>query len=78
MNYRMINPNWTDPVAVKAAAHKADVQAFLTANPGNRYVTLAELRAALPGIAADLTRPVVAEIARQLGIRTENPDAPDA
>lgn len=58
----------------KIATHTPAVQAWLQANPANRVVTLAELRAGLPLIAADLTRPVVNQILQNLGCEIENPE----
>lgn len=78
MPFKLINPHWKDPVAQKAEQHAAAVQDWLRANAGNRAVTLAELRTGLPAIAADLTRPVVAEIARRIGAQVEGTESADA
>lgn len=81
MAFKLVNPYWLDPVAAKAAQHKAAVQTYLQANvsgAANRAYTLAELRAALPAIAADLSRGVVLEIARLLSAQVEDAGSNDA
>jgi hypothetical protein len=74
---KLLNPYWKDAITTKAETHKPAVLAWLTANAGNRFVTMNELRAGLPGIAGDLTRPVVQEICSQAGIAIESADTSD-
>lgn len=66
------NPWATNPVEAKANQHQPAVVAWLQANPGNKVVTLAELRAGLPAIAADLTRPVVNHILQNIGAEVDD------
>lgn len=61
-------------VAGKVAQHAPAVEAWLRAQVNNKVVTLAELRAGLPSIGADLSRPVVNQILQDLGIEIENPE----
>lgn len=65
---KIINPNWKSPAQQKAETHAPAVAAWLAANATNQAVTLAELRAGLPAIAADLTRAVVNQICSILGL----------
>lgn len=74
MGYRIKNPAWKSQVQQKAEACAPAVAAFLAANPGIETVTLAELRAGLPGIAADLSRRVVNQIVDILGLTVEGAD----
>lgn len=78
MAVRFVNPFWKSATQQKVEQHTPAVQAFLQANTGNRFVTLAELRIALPAIAGDLTRAVFNGIAAQLGVSIENTDDADA
>lgn len=73
MTFRLINPAFKTVAQQKAEQHAPAVLAWLQANAGNHFVTLAELRAGLPAIAADLTRPVVNEICRINGIEIDDP-----
>lgn len=75
---KLVNPYWKDAIQTKAETHKPAVLAWLTANAGNRLVTLAGLRAGLPAIAGDLTRPVVQQIAAMAGIVIEDADTTEA
>lgn len=74
MALRLINPNWKTPTEQKAEQHAPTVAAWLAANASNHFVSLAELRAGLPAISADLTRPVVNHICFLLNITVENAD----
>lgn len=71
MAFRLVNPGWKSAVQKKAEQHAPAVRAWFDANPENRYVTLAELREALPGIAGDLSRAVVNQIAVIIGAQAE-------
>lgn len=68
MAFEIENPHWKSAVQQKAETHTPAVAAWLAANAGNRFINLAELRAGLPAIAADLTRPVVNQICANLKI----------
>lgn len=74
MAFVIINPAWKSAAQQKAEQHAPAVRAWLDANPQNRQVSLAELRAALPAIAADLSRPVVNQIAVIIGAQVEGAD----
>lgn len=71
------NPWFVPPVSAdeaKRAAMAPAVKAWLQTQTGNKLVSLAELRAGLPALAADLTRPMVNQILADLGIVIDNPD----
>lgn len=70
---RFQNPFFKTPVEVKVQAHKPAVVAWLQAQATNRVITMAELRAGLPDIAADLTRAVVNQICADIGAEIDNP-----
>lgn len=74
---KFYNPNYVTAVETKAQQHRAAVDAWLKlpAQAAQQVITLAELRAGLPAIAADLTRLVFNEIASSL--RLEVLDASD-
>jgi len=74
MPFQIQNPNWKSPIQQKAETHAPAVAAWLAANPGNRFVGLGELRAGLPAISADLTRPVVNHICTILGLEVLGAD----
>lgn len=74
MPLRLINPYYKTAVEQKAEQHAPAVDAWLQGQTSNRIVTLAELRAGLPAIAAELTRPVVNQIARLLNVAIDNPE----
>lgn len=76
MALKIINPNWKSAVEKKAEQHAPAVGAWLQANAANRYIGLAELRAGLPAIAADLSRAVVNQICVELGLAVEGADDP--
>lgn len=78
MPFQIKNPNWKSAVEQKAETHAPAVSAWLAANPGNRYIGLAELRTGLPAIAGDLTRPVVNQICAILGLEILGADDPAA
>lgn len=73
---RFINPNFKTATQQKIEQHKPAVDAWLKApaQAGNRIITLAELRAGLPAIAAELSRQVVNQIMAELHVEIENPD----
>lgn len=71
MAFKIKNPYWKSQIEKKAETHAPAVSAWLSANAENRLVGLAELRAGLPGIAGDLTRPVVNQICITLGLQVE-------
>ena len=74
MGFQIQNPNWKSTAQQKAETHAQAVSAWLAANPANHYVGLAELRAGLPAIAADLTRPVVNHICTILALEVTGAD----
>ena len=74
MAFQIENPNWKSAIQQKAETHAPAVAAWLAANSANRYVGLAELRAGLPAIAADLTRTVVNQICQNLGLAVVGAD----
>lgn len=74
---RIKNPHWKSSVQLKAEQHAPAVSAWLQANPTNKVVTMAELRAGLPAIAADLSRAVINAICQQIGAEIENPEDQD-
>jgi len=78
MALKITNPNWKSPVEQKAATHAPAVSAWLAANAANRYIGIAELRAGLPAIAADLTRPVINNICSILALEIQGADDPTA
>jgi hypothetical protein len=69
---KIINPHWRDAATKKAEQHRAVVAAWMLANPNNRKISLAELKVALPAIAADINQPVFCEIARLEGWTLED------
>lgn len=75
---RFANPYFVSPVQAKANQHAPAVIAWLQAptQAANKVITLAELRAGLPAIAADLTRQVVNQITAMIGATIENPEDP--
>lgn len=72
---RFSNPNFQSPVAQKAALYAPDVDAWLKlpAQAAQKTFSLAELRAGLPAIAAELTRPVFNQISVTLGLSIDDP-----
>lgn len=74
MAFLIVNPAWKSAAQIKAETHAPAVLAWLNNNSANRAVTLAELKAGLPAISADLTRQVVNIIANIIGAKTENID----
>ena len=74
MVFKIVNPNWKSATQTKAESLAPQVSAWLQANPANQFVGLAELRAGLPAIAADLTRPVVNQICAILDLQIQGAD----
>lgn len=76
----LFNPYFRTALEFKVAQHKPAVDAWLKlpAQAAQRIITLAELRAGLPLIAADLTRPVVNQIMQELGVKIKNPEDAEA
>lgn len=74
MTFQIENPNWKSATQKKAETHAPTVAAWLAANAGNRFIGLAELRAGLPAIAADLSRVVVNQICHNLGLTVVGAD----
>ena len=77
MALKIVNPAWKDAVTKKAEKHAPTVLAWMEANPDNHYVTLDELRVALPAIAADLSRAVVNQIVVLIGATVEGAESAD-
>ena len=73
MPMKFLNPWCVPPVKADANLHGPAVRAWLQGQPGNRIITLTELRAGMPAIAAALTRPVVNQICADLGAAVEDP-----
>lgn len=67
------NPFFKSAAQKRVEQHQAAVVAWLTAEADNRVITLAELRAGLPAIAADLSREVVNQICANIGAEIEDP-----
>lgn len=72
--FKITNPNWKSIVQKKAEQHAPAVAAWLANNAANHFIGLAELRAGLPAIAGDLTRPVINQICVILGLQVEGQD----
>lgn len=62
----------------RAAAHAPVIDAWLKTQTSNRIIGMAELKSALPAIAADLDRATMNMIAAQLGLVIDNPEDTDA
>lgn len=82
MPIRLVNP-YFKPAAqaareAKAAAHAPVIDAWLRTQTTNRIITLPELKAALPAIAADLDRLTMNMVAASLNIVIDNPEDADA
>lgn len=73
--YRLVNPFWKSNSEKKAAQHAKAVNDFLQANPTNRFVNLAELKAGLPLIEGDLTREVVNIICGIIDVKIDGADS---
>ncbi len=75
MPIRFRNPNFRTPIEAKATQHAPAVAAWLAlpAQASNRMITLNELRAGLPVIAADLNRETFNQIASILDLSIEDP-----
>ena len=71
---KFANPYFKTPAEQKIALHQTAVNSWLQAQSANRVITLAELRAGLPAIAADLTRQVVNGICQNLGAHIFDPE----
>lgn len=68
------NPYFTQSVTIKKAALRApEIDAWLKTQPMREFFSLADLKAALPTAAGDLSREVVNEIAGKLGLLITNP-----
>lgn len=78
MPVKVRNPYAVSPVLAKAAQHGPAIDAWLKANTGNKLVGLAELRAALPAVAPDLSREVFNQVCANLGLTITNPDDTEA
>lgn len=74
MVMKIVNPAWKSGAQKKAEQHAPAVAAWLTANPNNRVVTIADLKAAMPEIDGDLRREVVNQIAAIIGAKIEGMD----
>lgn len=74
MPLKIRNPFYLSPDMATAQAHGAAVRQFMEGRTGDKLVTLAELRAGLPAIAAQLTRPVVNQICADNGWQIDNPE----
>ena len=78
MTLKLQNPYYK-PAATKgresnAAKHAPTIDAWLQTQTDQRTVTLADIKAALPAIAADLDRETVNMIAETLGLTILNPE----
>lgn len=74
MGFRIVNPTWKSSVQKKAEQHAPAVLAWLQDNQDKRTVSVTDLRAGLPDIAADLSRAVVNQIAGIIGAGVEGAD----
>lgn len=74
MPLKIVNRYFVSGPSAKAGQHVPAVDAWLKTQTANRIIAINELRAALPAIAADLTREVVNEICARLQLVIENPD----
>ena len=71
---KIINPAWKSAIQLKAEQHAPTVLSWLQAQSTNRFISLSELRAGNPAIAADLTRAVVNQIAEIIGAEMDGED----
>lgn len=71
---RIKNPFFVTPDQATATRHKPAVLAWMQGQTTNKIITMAELRAALPAIAGELTRTVVNQICADIGADIENPE----
>lgn len=72
------NPFFKSAAEKKVEQHQAAVVAWLTAQAANKVITLAELRAGLPAISADLSRVVVNQICQNIGAQILDPEDTEA
>ena len=70
------NPYFKSAVEVASDALAPQVNAWLKTQVANKTITLAELRAGLPAIAAQLDRQTVNQIAADLNLFVQNPEDP--
>lgn len=69
---KIFNPSApADPVMTKAGQIAGRLETYFTNNPGKRFVTGDQVRAALPEDAADLTDGMLSQIAQLKGWRFE-------
>ena len=74
MTLRIINPKFKSQLLIKAETHAPAVLNWMIANQNNKYVTIAELKAGLPAISADLTRAVINQICLIIGAELDGAD----
>lgn len=67
---KVYNPNFVDPIMTQAAALTAQIETWFATNPGVASVTAAQIRTAFPGVAAQLTDGMIAQIAQGKGWKT--------
>lgn len=68
------NPYFKLPAEKKAEQHAAAIDAWLQSQPNRETVTIADIKAGVPAAAADLSREVVNETAKVLGLVIVNPE----
>lgn len=71
---KLQNPFFKSAAQQKVEQHQAAVVAWLTTQAATKVITMAELRAGLPAIAADLSRVVVNQICQNIGAEILDPE----
>lgn len=71
---KFANPYFKSNAQKKVEQNQSAVSAWMAANAGNRVVSIAELRAGLPAIAADLGIDVVQQICQNIGALRVDPE----
>lgn len=69
------NPYFKSTAEKKAEQHAAALDAWLKTVPNKETVSIADLKAQFPAIAADLSREMVNEACQRLGLVIMNPES---
>lgn len=78
MALRIKNPYFKLPVEKKAEQQAAALDAWLKTQTSKAYVSIADLKAAFPAVAPDMTREVINQVCANLGLTIENPEDTEA
>lgn len=78
MALKIINPYFESAVEKKAKQHAAALDAWLKTQTAKPSITIADLKAAFPAMAGELSRELVNEVCARLGLTIENQEDTEA